>query len=697
MKTQRILSDRNLFLASAALGLSLLAGCGAGSGDNEPLLQKPLLSLDLELPDSVTGGKPSAASRIADKSLAARGLGEPCAFVGADDDDPFRNGYQMTRFMVSAIATWTCIADILIEVADVVAHDGVVHETDNDLGAADFDADDPTHYSISDDSTTQTTIRFYYSYDRAAPPRADEDPQLFISWDTADNGDVVGRLIIDGDRIDSTDSDPDQPSMMRMDFNYTGDEKIADMFLRFPNDNPWADGLRIQVSKDLNGNLLEQVFVARGLMNMKAQFAPLDGIDDTPELHMYTVSDGFGEGAAVADFRDIALPLELNADTGNHLGNYLLTKNDIYFFDDNQDWDWIEKTISSSEFRSARTTPPNGGTFIPFDPSLDIIATGLGLGETYFTGSECAVVGDDCSALLNAVFADGFSDQEPNQGADPLDWRSDAVANPLYLNTVFPNGRDWHGAFEYEFTPLPTDDLAAPELPDPSTLGIPFGDFSGADNPARREVVSFGNWAFSAINVGVWNTIIGVGMAIPAASFAEAFNHFAVPQSDGSWEWRYNVVSDAVYTARLNGKLVNDQVQWKMYVSRVGAFKNFLWYSGEHNRPATSGSWRINNPPGRPGPMLSIEWTRDSSQGTESAKFTNIDPHSEEFGGFIAYAKTGLLPYDSDYDIFNKGLNNITGIEWSSLDHDGRVRDQLRYGDGDWHCWNTSLQDVACP
>ena len=174
---------------------------------------------------------------------------------------------------------------------------------------------------------------------------------------------------------------------------------------------------------------------------------------------MYTVSDRSGEGAAIADFSDVSLPLELNADTGNYLGDYIFNKVDMYFFDAdqtaNEPWDWIQKTFTAAEYRGDRTTPATGGTFVPFDPSLDMIVTELGLPSSYFTGTECANVEDSCVELLNAIFEAGFAEQEPNQGADPNDWRSVAIQSPVYLDTVYPNGIDWTGAFDYVFTPAP--------------------------------------------------------------------------------------------------------------------------------------------------------------------------------------------------------------------------------------------------
>ncbi len=446
--------NRNLLFVPALFFIfTLLSGCGSNDADTAAQGTQGKPALDMALPKSLTGGAQSAEKPGKLLKTNASGIEGPCAFVGNNDEDPFVNGYRMTRFMVSAVATWTCIGDVLINMADFVPHDGAIYETENDTQSPDYDAEAPTHYSVTDDSDVQTTIRLYYAYDRSAPPAPGTVPQFYISWETGAEGHVKGRLIIDGAGTNPDDRDPEDPTMIRMDFSETDAEKIADMVLRFDEGNHWAEGFRIRVRKDLNANPLRQVFLARGRLEMKAQFLPTPGISEIPTVQMYTVSDRLGQGAAIAEFQDLSLPLLLNFLGGNHLGNYLFTKNDRYFFEDDSDWDWIQKTISTATYRGGRTTPAAGGSWIPFNPSLDMIISALNLDSDYFTGTKCADVNDDCTDLLNAVFVDGFAEQEPNQGADPGDWRSTAIANPVYLETIYPNGQNWDGAFDFIFNP----------------------------------------------------------------------------------------------------------------------------------------------------------------------------------------------------------------------------------------------------
>ena len=346
--TQMIPNFKSSIAVTTILLSSLIVACeGEESANTAPLSQNP--SMDLGLPASLTGGSSSTAPTLARTSepvtsvssavkLAKAGTGEPCAYLGhEDEDDPFRNGYETSKFMISVMASWTCIADLLIDVSSFVPHNGEIIETENDNNADDFEADEPTHYSVVDDSETQVTVRLYYNYSRSQPPVAGEQAQFYVSWNEAENGDVEGRMIIDGVAVDWENHDSEDPSMMRMDFYFTDTQQTADMFLQFDENNAWADGFRITIVKDLEVNPLLKVFEARGLIDMKAQFVPVDNITEVPDVHLYTVSDALGNGASIAEFQNLSLPLELNAGTGNHLGNYIFTKKDIYFFEHDMD------------------------------------------------------------------------------------------------------------------------------------------------------------------------------------------------------------------------------------------------------------------------------------------------------------------------------------------------------------------------
>ncbi|MBU2864278.1 hypothetical protein KO489_10515 [Reinekea forsetii] len=398
---------------------------------------------------SVSAGE--AGNTFNSGGVSARsGTGEPCSFNSVSDDDMFANGYNMTRFMVSAVSTWTCVADTLITLTDGLPHDGAIVATDNVKGTEGYEADEPTHYSVSDESDSQTTIRIYYGYDQELPPTSSDEAGFYLAWDSF-LSDVSGKLIINSQFHDEV-PESDDPVQMRLDFDFSESSKVADMYMKFDDANEWAEGYRIKVTKDLTAPLSGKVFEAQGLLAMTAQYVPVNGIEALPDLSVYTVANQLGDGAAVAQMTDLVLPLELT--NTNHLGNYLTTKEDTYYFDSDSDWDYIAKTFTVATLEGGRTTAATGGTWLnPFDPSLDMIAAELELGSSYFTGSECAADGDNCVELINAVVEDGFANQEQNQGANPMDWRSTELMAPVYLDTVFPNGLNWDGAFDQVFYP----------------------------------------------------------------------------------------------------------------------------------------------------------------------------------------------------------------------------------------------------
>jgi hypothetical protein len=239
----------------------------------------------------------------------------------------------------------------------------------------------------------------------------------------------------------------------------------------------------------------------------------------------------------------------------------------------------------------------------------------------------------------------------------------------------------------------------APEMPPASTLVMDFNDYPNADTNGIRDIETYHNWWWAAINVNVWNTLIAVGLAVPVASFAEASNHEAVynPDTD-SWTWSYNfTVAGTIYLAELQASLVTDGVSWKMYISKENAFTDFLWYSGISNLTATQGSWLLYKSPQEPEELLEITWHRDPANSTADIKYMNVVPGGAENGGYIFYNITNDTPYNAFYDIYNKGQDNHTDIQWNRTTMEGQVKDPVHFGDAGWHCWDVTKVDIVCP
>jgi hypothetical protein len=257
-----------------------------------------------------------------------------------------------------------------------------------------------------------------------------------------------------------------------------------------------------------------------------------------------------------------------------------------------------------------------------------------------------------------------------------------------------------------EDEPTQPEPPEAPEIPPLSTFLMDFDDFSDTDTMfvapketrSRTALVSQDNWGWAALNVGVWNLIITMGMVIPVATFAESFNHEPVRQANGSWLWSYDVtVASVEHTAKLYGSIDNDGTDWEMYVSKQGSYEDFLWYSGEADLFLTEGTWTLNKHPEEPIPFIFIEWHRNPQDATSDIKYTNIIPEGAENGGYIFFGTTTDTTHDAFYDIYNKGHDNHTNIEWNRTAKDGQVKDPDHFGDEVWHCWDSDLEDIECP
>jgi len=239
----------------------------------------------------------------------------------------------------------------------------------------------------------------------------------------------------------------------------------------------------------------------------------------------------------------------------------------------------------------------------------------------------------------------------------------------------------------------------APTIPPKSTMVIDFSDFPDTTTTSGLEKlsVSRNNWAWAALNVAVWNSVLTITLAVPVAAFIEAFNHQPVQQPDGSWLWQYSIsVHEVLYTAKLFGKTVTEGAEWRMLLTKEGAYNDFEWFTGFSNLPATEGTWTLNKDPNLPSPFLYIEWHRNTQEGTADIKYTNVVPEIPENGSYIFYGKTNEIPYNRFYDIFGAENNYLINIKWNYEQLFGRVKDPFHFEDETWHCWDDKLFDIDC-
>lgn len=230
-----------------------------------------------------------------------------------------------------------------------------------------------------------------------------------------------------------------------------------------------------------------------------------------------------------------------------------------------------------------------------------------------------------------------------------------------------------------------------------SAVAASVGGFSTAE----VTLLSTSNHNFAAFNVGIWNTVIKVGLAVPVAAFLESFHHRAIRTIDDRWLRTYIVrVGGDIYSANLYADVSEHEVHWEMKISRFGHYDNFTWFTGVSQRDGTSGFWILNKNPDNAVSLLRIDWHKNISAHTGDITYTNIESGAPEFGGYITYGSetdASNAPYDAFYDIYNNEQDDLIEIEWNRGNRSGRVRNLPHFGNEDWHYWNSQFQDIDPP
>ena len=200
-----------------------------------------------------------------------------------------------------------------------------------------------------------------------------------------------------------------------------------------------------------------------------------------------------------------------------------------------------------------------------------------------------------------------------------------------------------------------------------------------------------------------WQTVVAVNLVIPVAALAESFDHTPTRQDDGTWVWQYDFVAAARrYTARLEGKVEGDHIDWAMYISQEGGWTDVLWFSGQSGLASLiegnrTGTWTVNYNPEDVTPYLQIDYEVKLLNGEiGQIKYTSIEEGSELEGSYIVHALAEGEPYDRAYNIYIAADDNLSEIEWHALEKYGRRRDPAVFGDDRWHCWDYTLADVDC-
>ncbi len=237
-----------------------------------------------------------------------------------------------------------------------------------------------------------------------------------------------------------------------------------------------------------------------------------------------------------------------------------------------------------------------------------------------------------------------------------------------------------------------------PVLPPASSMAPNFDAFAGNDAAGGGRQMTVRNWLYAATSVGVYTGILTGALVIPVTAYSLAMQQEPVfDRANKVWVWAYDVTSlpNKAYSIKLTAAVDGAEVNWTGYVSEVGGFADFVWFTGNSNISASSGSWTLLQGPDQPTPWLSAEWTRSDLEDAANVKFT-VEKEGSSKGSSIDYSVDPSTPIDRQVTIIDLNSGNTIAVAWSSVNKQGRVLSQAFFNDSFYHCWDSSLNDVTC-
>jgi hypothetical protein len=240
----------------------------------------------------------------------------------------------------------------------------------------------------------------------------------------------------------------------------------------------------------------------------------------------------------------------------------------------------------------------------------------------------------------------------------------------------------------------------APILPPIETMVIDFGEMT---KTTKSTDTLESNWFYSATSVVIWNAIIGTTFAVPVACFSAAANQTATQKNDITWQWEYDVDE---YTAHLEGRFIEDEIKWRMEISKEGesGFSDFLWFEGTSKIGRLSGHWILYHSPEFPEETIQIDWTKEGAEVGEITysyiRLLNNDREDNSlYGSSLSYGLQNET-FDAYVDIHLKDVNSDiftdTSIEWSRTNYAGRIMAEHIFADNEWHCWDQQANNTDC-
>ncbi len=235
-----------------------------------------------------------------------------------------------------------------------------------------------------------------------------------------------------------------------------------------------------------------------------------------------------------------------------------------------------------------------------------------------------------------------------------------------------------------------------PALPSVASMDADLGLFTTEGSALQAVSPTPGsNFVAAALSVTVARLWTGAVLAVPVATWAAATSATPVFH-DGAFHWEYSVTENGqTVGAHLTGRGDGDESVWEMRVTSTAlGLDDYLWYTGRALLSGESGEWHIfdaANPDTR-SEVLAIDWTH-SPANAWTLQFTNMKTGAVEAGDRLRYESNGEQRLVSFTDASAQTTAEIT---WNATTRSGSIH-APGFNGGLKSCWDSALQNVACP
>ena len=233
-----------------------------------------------------------------------------------------------------------------------------------------------------------------------------------------------------------------------------------------------------------------------------------------------------------------------------------------------------------------------------------------------------------------------------------------------------------------------------PKLPPMESLQMDFSDFQDGPGASKGTALTYGNFTHSYLSVLFWNITSSITMTLPLAAYGHALQQEAVYMGDYSWEWSFDFNFESLnYTATLTGsRISNEEFSMEMVVALTATPEQGLkWFDGVVRYDHTHALWTFYKEGSVE--VLEAEWNKNFETEEGDLKYTYVEADQEETGSYIMYQYLPEQLYDAAFTI--SLLAGTTKIEWNITTLEGRVNDPVKFGDSNWHCWDSKANGLA--